>query len=62
MNRQATIQKRLDEILTLWARADRQQRGHLLMERIRLQEELSGADATPAFESKSSPVRRMPLR
>ncbi len=40
MNRRKQIMKRLEEILSEWLRADRQERGQLLLERIRLQREL----------------------
>lgn len=40
MNRREQVKNRLEEILSQWLRADRRERGQLLLERIRLQREL----------------------
>lgn len=40
MNRREQIKKRMEEILSQWLRANGQERGQLLLERIRLQREL----------------------
>ncbi|MFZ5827240.1 MAG: hypothetical protein ACOY94_23325 [Bacillota bacterium] len=57
MDRRTQIERRLEEILRLWLRADRQQRNELLMERLRLQLELdslSGHRSSKRIEGEYS--------